>query len=636
MHIKKRHIPEALEEAVLLFQQGVLQQAGAVLTGILKADPRQAEALHLLGLLALKQGKPAEAESWLVRAVKLAPQVAEFHNSLGVALRKQDKLGEAERSYRRCLKLTPDHIEALDNLGTLLRHRNMPEEAEQYCRRAVALQSDNAKMLANLAGALYEQGLAKESKQFFEQALSKEADKGTLKVIVAGLIDIACATGEMEECRKLHLLGFDKIHPFHEVCAYLMRLNYLSTVDSATLFKEHSRRISALIPYYPPNRMRSVDRAEMSKKLKIGYLSPDLVDHPVGWLLEPIISLSDRERFTTILYDVHMRDYPPKDGLRRACDVWRDCRCLSNEQLTELIIQDDLDILIDLAGHTGGNRFPVLIGRLAPLQVSWLGYFNTTGLPTMDWLLADPFSVLPDEEQYYTERIWRLPHYRFAVQPKEIKAELPSDSPKDPGHRFVFVSCNNLAKITLQVLEVWAAILQQLPEAILLVRWKTLVTDGAKAIFSERFIAAGGSSAQLRIESPLVHEQLLASYHETDLMLDTFPFSGGVTSLDALFAGVPVVTMAGDRMAGRQTQAFLELSGHPELVAHSIDEYIAIAVDLAKDSERIAQLRTTLRDDLLRSPLCDVKQFTKDLEAAYRAMWEGRCHNVDTAAVSTM
>lgn len=635
MHIKKRHIPEALEQAALLFEQGKLQQAGAILAAIVKADPRQAEALHLLGLLKLKQGVATEAELLLCRAVRLAPDVAELHNSLGVALRKQDKLAEAERSYRRCLKLAPDHVEALDNLGTLLRHRNQPEEAVALCRRAVRLRPDDPRLLANLAGALYEQGRIVEARKQYERAMAASPSGRTLLSSLGGLIECAQAIGDGEQCCRLGLQMYVTTGSAADLSAYLMRLNYLPSVSAQELAKEHRRHMTERYGDEARDLNRFMGRkTSLDRPLRIGYLSPDLIEHPVGVLLEPIVARHDRRQVSSVLYDHHMFDCPPKTGLKDACDIWRDCRTMPDEQLARLIQEDEIDILVDLAGHTGGNRLSVLARRVAPVQVSWLGYFNTTGLPAMDWLLADPYSILPGEEEHYTERIWRLPQYRFALQPQQNGADQAQATVRDPAAGAVFVSNNNLLKITPQVLEAWAAILRELPAAVLVVRWKTLVAEETRTAFAERFATAGGNPAQLRVLPPLQVDQLLASYADTDIMLDSFPFSGGITSLDALSSGVPVVALAGDRMAGRQTQAFLELIGHPELVAHTVDDYVRIAVDLASDPARLVQLRNSLRDDLAGSPLCDVGQFTRELETAYRGMWEDWCRSGTSRATA--
>ncbi len=625
MHIKKRHIPLALNEAADLFQQGALKQAYPLLDAILKADPRQPEALHLMGLLEARQGMFARAEEYLCRAAKISPDMPEYHNSLGVVLRKQNKLGDAERSYRRCLKLDPDHVEALDNLGTLLRHDKRPEEATPFCRRAVRLRPDDQKLIANLAGSLAEQGAVIEPKQLFEQLLLGTIDRQIRKMALTGLMSIASNEGNAHEYVRLHQQMINSIDPGYSLSSYLFHLNYLDTIDQPGLGRQHRLFADRMMQNISVTGIRKNVVNGDKQPLRIGYLSPDMVKGSAGRLFEPVIKFHDKDQVYTVIYDLHTKGTEPLEGIRTSCNLWHDCRKKSATELAQLIIDDGIDILVDLAGHCAENQLPLFAQRFAPVQVSWLGYFNTTGLRQMDWLISDPYSTPPGEEPCYTEKIWRMPYYRFPVLLKPNACE--SRSERQAG-KVTFVSNNNLLKVTPTVLETWAKILNRLPDSVLAIRWTTLASDEVKLLLLKRFESAGGNSTQLLLLDPIGdHEKFMASYSDVDIMLDTFPFSGGVTSLDALSQGVPVVTLAGDRMAGRQTQAFLELAGHTELIASSLDEYVRIAVDLANNPERLAHLRRTLRDDLAQSPLCDVARFTRDLETVYRTIWEKSCQS---------
>lgn len=624
MHIKKRHIHEALEEAALLFQQGALQQARAVLAAILKADSRQAEALHLLGLLAGRAGNLAEAYEHLQRAVKIDPDRAEYHNSLGVVLRKLDRLSDAERSYRRCLKLEPDHVEALDNLATLLRHTKRAAEAVPYCRRALKLNPGDSRLLANLAGALAERGDVREPRQLFD-LLAKHSDRQIVKAALIGLHGIAVSTGDIDAVVEHHQQIFKCCDPYYNHSSYLFHLNYSHRFDQKEIYEHHLSSTTVLANVNAPELFKPT--LDTNKRpLRVGYVTPELVCGSVGMLLTPVLQCHDPAAVFSVVYDTHMRGGQPLAESKAACGLWRDCRSSSNKDLAQLIRDDAIDILIDVTGHCADNRITLFAGKCAPVQVSWLGYFNTTGLRQMDWLISDVYSTPPGEEQYYTERIWRMPHFRFPVvlKPTELSGEVPR-----PTGKTIFVSNNNLIKLTQPVLQAWARILAAVPDAILVVRWKSLASEEIRDDFRQRFSAVGGDSSRLQMPDPIGdHDAFMATYADADIMLDSFPFGGGITSLDALAMGVPVVTLPSDRMAGRQTQAFLELAGHHDLIAKDWDDYVRIAIQLASDSQRLQQLRETLRDDLLRSPLCDVKQFTRDLEAAYRFMWNDRCRQV--------
>lgn len=621
MQVKKRHIPQALDAAFTFYQQGAVAQAGDVLRSILKADRRQAESLHLLGFIEGQSGCLVEAEQLLQRAVKAAPDIPDYHNSLGVVLRKLGRLRDAERSYQRCLKLQPDHLECLDNLGTLLRHDNRPQDAERYCRRAYTLRSSDKKLQANLAGALAEQGRFEEPVRLFMQVL-ESPDRNLKQHALASLMKLAITVCDFTWYHQLHQQMLDTVDANYSLNSYLLLLSYLDEMSNDKIAEIHRELTPRLTKRPLAEEYKHPGCTSDKKPLRIGYISPDLVVSSVGFLLEPIVCGHDAHQITTIVYDVHTGSEKELVSIREACGLWHDCRSLSDEVLVSLIRQDAIDILVDLSGHNQGNRLAVFAARCAPVQVTWLGYWNTTGMPQMDWLISDTISTPKGEERFFTERIWRMPYFRYAVRLKSFCS--PEPTMRTAGE-VTFVSYNNPGKLTPKVLAAWAEILRQLPGSVLLVRWKSLVSEEQRHAFRDRFTLAGGNEAQLKVLDALVHDELMESYASVDIMLDSFPFSGGITSLDALTMGVPVITLASDRMAGRQTKAFLKHSGQLGLVAETYEEYIRIAVDLANAPERLYRLRQTLRNDLETSPLCDVRQFVTDLEEAYRGMWQDYC-----------
>jgi predicted O-linked N-acetylglucosamine transferase (SPINDLY family) len=305
-------------------------------------------------------------------------------------------------------------------------------------------------------------------------------------------------------------------------------------------------------------------------------------------------------------------------------DEWRFIVGVSDEDADAMIRQDEIDILVDLSGHTGGNRLQLFARRPAPVQASWLGYPSTTGLSAIDYLLMDAAAVPEGAEQYCSEAVARLPYGRFCYTPPAYAPE-PIDPASREGSPITFGSFNNLAKIGAPVIRLWAEVLKATPGSRLVLKWKALQDPFTRRRIGQAFGSLGISADRLEFRAATPHVQMLAEYGAIDIALDPFPFCGGLTSCEALWMGVPVVTLPGERPVSRQTLGFLNAIGHAELAASSHDDYVRVAAELAADPKRRADLRRSLRQSMAASPLCDPDRFTPALEATFRRMWRGWC-----------
>lgn len=312
------------------------------------------------------------------------------------------------------------------------------------------------------------------------------------------------------------------------------------------------------------------------------------------------------------------------ERLRTAADVWRPTMGTTDAELAEQIRQDGIDILVDLAGHTGASRLPVFTGKPAPVQVSWLGYWGTTGLDTIDYVLTDEITVPAGQEQYFVEKVVRLPDTRLCFAPRNYAPQVAPLPALGRGH-VTFGCFNNLAKITPGVVALWAELLRVVPETRLILKWKSFENRATRERYLDLFDKNGINSERVDLRGGSDHLALLREYGDMDIALDPFPFSGGLTSCEALWMGVPVVTLPGDLPISRQTACFLTNLGLGELVAGSQDEYVRIVSSLARDPERLEQLRRELRPRMKASPLCDNRRFTLNLEHAFREMWRTWC-----------
>lgn len=360
------------------------------------------------------------------------------------------------------------------------------------------------------------------------------------------------------------------------------------------------------------------------RPLRVGYVSADFRIHPVAQFLEPVLGDHDPSHVDFVCYsNTRERDELTRDLQARFARRWRDVAELADDEFAQVVVEDAIDILVDLTGHTANGRLPLFARKPAPVQVAWLGYLNTTGLQTMDFRLVDrhtdPQGVA---ESRHTERLMRLPDSQWAYWPMIEMPLLPRKPPSKPD-RVVLGSQNQLAKVSDRCLELWAAIMAQVPQAHLRIA-SAPPGDGANALLQrlERF---GIPRDRVEAVARVPIKQYLEALNRIDVALDSMPYNGVTTALDTLWMGVPIVALVGTQSVSRGTYSILKTLGRDDLVAETQDEYVALNVRLATDAKWRAELHGSLRDQLRRSPLMDISRFTENLEAAYREMWRDWC-----------
>ena len=360
-------------------------------------------------------------------------------------------------------------------------------------------------------------------------------------------------------------------------------------------------------------RPRPAMQPLMDRPLRIGYVSADFCQHTVGLFVKDVLKAHDPARVQVFAYSAGTVKDWVTDEIRAAC-TFRDVTALDDAVLAAQIRTDGIDVLVDLSGHTAGSRLTAFAHRPAPVLVSWLGYFATTGLATMDAVLLDEWHAPPGTEAQFVEPILRLPSGRFCYQPVPWSPAEVS-APAFERNGFITFGCfNNTAKFNAGVFDAWSRVLQAIPDARLILKWRTFNDEVFRQQVTDAFAARGIAADRIELRGPSFHADLLKEYAAIDIALDPFPFTGGLTSCEALWMGVPVVTCPQSRVVSRQTHAFLHQIGLPELSAKDADDYVRIAVELANDRVRLAQLRSTLRDRMRASPLMDVTGFTRQLE----------------------
>ena len=407
----------------------------------------------------------------------------------------------------------------------------------------------------------------------------------------------------------------------------LFNMNYNSRYKPQDIFSEHLLFAKKFAGPLSSAILPLTNEPSATRRLRIGYLSPDFKRHAVAYFTEPVLAAHNREHFEIFCYSLVPTQDEVTKRIQKYSDQWRSIVGISDEDAAILICNDKIDILIDLAGHTAHNRILLFARKPAPIQVSWIGYLATTGLSTIDYKIVDGYTDPPGKtEQFYTETLIRLPESFLCYLPDKYSPEVGPLPAMSTGH-ITFGSFNNFAKVTPEVITLWARVLNELPGSHLILKGKSFSDETTCQYAINMFTQRGISAERITLQSWDPSPKHFASYNQVDIGLDTFPFNGATTTCEAMWMGVPVITLAGTAYHSRSGVSLLSNVGLPELIAETHDEYTGIAINLASDIEKLQLLRKSLRDRMSHSPLTDAKRFTANLETCYRKMWENWCNS---------
>jgi predicted O-linked N-acetylglucosamine transferase (SPINDLY family) len=606
-----------------LKDRGKLDEAVPAYERALALKPDFFEASYNLGLALQEQGKPHEAAAAYGRALVLKPDFAEAHNNLGNALKDQVQLDAAVASYGRALALKPDFADAHYNLGNALRDQGKLEKAIAAYRRALALTPDYAEAHNNLGNALKDQGKLEEAIASYGRALALTPGFAEAH---NNLGDAFKDQGRLDDAMAAYRQALALKPDYAEAHSNLLLcLNYGSGLSAEAVFAEHRRwdeghgmRLRQSAPSYGNDR-------DPDRRLRLGYVSPDFRRHSVAYFLEPLLRAHDRTAIELFCYAEVMRPDAVTARLRALADHWLSTVGISDDALAGRIRADGIDILVDLAGHTAHNRLLLFARKPAPVQLTWLGYPNSTGLSAIDFRLVDGVTDPQGAaDALASEKLVRLEGGFLCYGPPHDAPEIVP-RPSLAGAAVTFGSFNNPAKLSAATIEVWAALLGRLPLARLLLKGASFADASSCDLFRARFASHGIDAARLILRSLAPDTAShLASYGEVDVALDPFPYNGTTTTCEALWMGVPVVTLRGERHAGRVGASLLTRVGLDALIAGDEAHYIDIAAGLAADTLRLAALSQSLRQRLQGSSLCDGVLFARRFEAALRHMWQSR------------
>jgi protein O-GlcNAc transferase len=595
-------------------------QAIAYLQQALRLKPDFPHALNNLGNTLADLERLDEATEKYLHAIELMPGQVDFYVNLGRACcRKWDGPG-AEKALQRALALDPQRQDALAALGTALQLTGKPEEAMACFRRAISLRPDDVDSLISLGVCYLDQFRSEEAAECFERAL-RIKPRSTAALVNMGVVMLSRA--DVGEAIVYFRRALD-IDPQDDAANdnLIYNIHFHPDFDAQAIYVEHRRweeRCAIRLREYvrPHDNDRSPER-----KLRLGYVSPDFRNHVVGLNVLPVLSRHDHDRFEVFCYMNLAHGDPITGKFQKCADGWRQIAALDNAQAAQLIRDDHIDVLVDLSLHMSGSRPLLFAHKPAPVQVTWAGYPGTTGMQAIDYRLTDPYLDPPGQhDRNYSEESFCLPNSFWCFQ-EPAEAPPVGPLPCRDGRSLTFGCFNNFTKVNPPLLRLWARILVACPGSRLILlanlgghRQRTIDALHGLGVEADRVTFVG------RMPRP----EYFAQHNQLDLIIDTFPYTGHSTTLDALWMGVPVVSLAGETAVSRGGLSILSNVGLADLVAANPDDFVAIAIKLAQDRDRLANLRQSLRDRMRASPLMDLDRFTRNVESAYREMWVRWC-----------
>ncbi|MES2582820.1 MAG: tetratricopeptide repeat protein [Pseudomonadota bacterium] len=645
-----------LGQALQHRQSGNLKAAKAAYSDILKRDPDNAEALHLLGCLLDEMGSTGEGVKMLLRAVKSNPNVSVCQFNLANMLFKLGNQQGAIRHFREAIGCKPDYAAAHNNLGYVLSLTGQRAEARACFESAIRCRPGYADPHHNLgielkAGADFEGAVAA-----FQEAIRIKpgfADAHcNLGSAYLQMQRIADALREFQTAAQLQPANAKfqtnlgaaalRLGRQQDAAAYFERALQLHPSDAFTrsnlilassYFTPEASKLYALCVAWDQIHAAGLRRdnprhgnvRDPDRRLRVGYVSADFRNHVAAYWIEPLLAGSQHTDFEVFCYCNSPISDEVTDRLRSHADVWVECAALTDDALADRIRRDGIDILVDLSSHTEGHRLLVFARQPAPVQVSWFGLPVSTGLQAMHYRITDAVMDPPGVgDGFYSETLVRLDRFYAAFRPNP-KALPVGAGPASRGKGVTFASINTFAKITRPMLELWATVLAGVPDARLLLQAAGLDSAELGMSVQQVFAQQGISPDRLLLRGWTGMEEFMHLGEEVDIVLDPFPFNGGVTTCHALWMGLPVVTLTGETAASRVGASILGQIGLQDLIATDVDAYRTIAVGLANDLERLAALRASLRERMVSGGVLDGADLAGQTEAAFRTMWRTWC-----------
>ena len=642
--------------AAVYLAEGKLDDAFEYCHQVLAINPDNALALFNIGLIHQERGSKDIAYEFFIKAIAAKNDFSYAHNAAGKILADAKKTEEAKKYFEQSIQHNKNYWDAYINMATLLKNIKQYEESIKYFKvaatiknsaeiqanvgqlykflddtknsikhyeAAIALDPNFLAALNNLGSMYYNSLDYEKSFVLYERVLKLDPAHATSLNNFAGLLK---HMGQLEKAmdyyRKSMLFAPDRDGAYSNM---LLAMIYTASVSPEEIYEasvEFGKRFAD-----PFLRTRPMIRDKNpERKIRIGYVSPDLRLHAVNYFFENLLQNHNHDQFEIYAYsNVKTEDFVT-ERLKKEFDHWHNIRDKTDDEAANMIEDDQIDILVDMAGHTGDARLLIFARKPAPVQVSWLGYPATTGLKAIDYRITDHYAE-PEglTEHLNVETLWRLPQIFCCYAGHENNPEVIDHPPFEDNGYITFGCFNNFSKVTDVVLATWKKILLAVPDSRLLLEISSAEIPRFQVSLDERLSILGIPQERVMV-APRRPENQFVLYNKIDIALDPFPCAGGTTSMDTMWMGVPLITLAGRHFVSRMGVTILNNVGLPELIAENTDEYVAKAVALANDHNKLRAVRHNLRDRVLASPLMDQKLFAKNMEDAYRQMWRKWCN----------
>jgi predicted O-linked N-acetylglucosamine transferase (SPINDLY family) len=649
-------LADAMQRAMQHVQAMRWAEAAEICSAILEREPRHAGALNVMGMLSGVRGEPQKALEFMQGAVAVAPSNAMYQNNLANALRgagrREDallgyqraialspdyvdahanlghlqldlgRLADAEQSYRRVLRLNPDHAIARLNLGNILKDLRRFKEAEETYRSLLAGSPESSEVHNNLGVLLLDTGRLEEAEQELRRALAITPDRAETHANLGNVLRGAGRLRSAAESLRRALELKPELAAVHSALIFTLDL-----VEGVGLEEQQAERRRWHEQYARPLAARIRPHAnarDPERKLRIGYVSADFYRHSACHAFAPMIVGHDRSRFEVACYSGVKKEDDATARLKGAAGLWRSTLGVSDDALAEQVRADGIDLLVDLSGHSAGNRLLLFARKPAPVQLSAWGHPTGTGLRTMDYVLADPVFISPQTRSLYAEEVIDLPCAACYERPAYLPE--PGPLPALQGRPLTYGCVNRLEKVTDRMIALWGQILRAAPQSCLLVKDRVLGDAAMRSRLLRRLQEVGSIDAgRVALHGPSAHAEHLRMFQQVDIGLDPFPQGGGVSTAEALYMGVPVVTLMGATPPSRITASLLTLLAMQGWIGTTDADYVRIALEMGRDLPRLAKVREQLRARAAASGWGDLPRYVRAVEEVYRSAWRRWC-----------
>lgn len=611
-----------LKKAKQMLSENILDEASQILSKLSIQSSGDAEIWILLGYISGKKNEYERAIECFNKAISIEPGNSKALFNLGVALRDAGKFDDAIVAFKKSLVKNPKNTETLDCLAHAYLGAGHLDKAAEVFNSSLKINPNQAENQSNLGSVYQAKGELSKAEECYREAIRLNPGIN----ISDNLGSVLVSQGRYEESIDVYRSGLIKQPKNARVFSnLLLTLNYMEDINQTDMFDEHNKWSHVFED--ASNYLNHESPGHNKEVLHIGYYSPDFREHSVAYFIEPMIENHDREKFITYAYYPSKKEDAVTQRLKECFDTWRDVSDMSASEIAKAIKADNIDIMVDLAGHTANNSLLSFANKPAPVQITYLGYPNTTGLKAVQYRITDNIVDPEGQDEYYSEKLCRLPGCFLTYKPDENSPEV-SEPPVCKNAYITFGSFNNLAKINDSVIETWCNLLKKLPNSRFLIKNPSLTDLKTRETYYKKFSHFGIEDERINLigHTPTRYEHL-SLYSDIDISLDTYPYNGTTTTCEALWMGVPVITLCGVHHAARVGASLLTAANKIEWIAYSEEEYVEKAIKQAENIETLKSTRLKQRDHIKSSPLLNSKAFVVALENEYQKIWQSMCES---------